>query len=47
MVVTNVKSVRNFVKHRRSVRAYKNDAIEQKVNECIQLPTPAPTSSNK
>ncbi|MFV8336947.1 hypothetical protein ACNQF7_12815 [Flavobacterium sp. RSP29] len=47
MVVTNVKSVRYFVKYRRSVRAYKNDAIEQKVKECIQLVTPAPTSSNK
>ena len=47
MDVTNEKSVSEAIKHRRSVRVFKNEAIdEQKVKECIQLATLAPTSSN-
>ena len=47
MVVTNEKSVREAIQFRRSVRVFQNEAIdEQKVKECIQLATLAPTSSN-
>ena len=47
MAVTNEKSVSEAIKYRRSVRVFKNEAIdEEKVKECIQLATLAPTSSN-
>ena len=47
MVVTNEKSVSESIKYRRSVRVFKNEAIDtEKVKECIQLATLAPTSSN-
>ena len=47
MAVTNEKSVSEAIKYRRSVRLFKNEAIDaQKVKECIQLATLAPTSSN-
>jgi nitroreductase len=47
MVVTNEKSVSEAIKYRRSVRVFKNEPIdEQKVKECIQLASLAPTSSN-
>lgn len=47
MVVTNEKSVSEAIKYRRSVRVFKNEAIDtEKVKECIQLATLAPTSSN-
>jgi nitroreductase len=47
VAVTNEKSVSEAIKYRRSVRVFKNEAIdEQKVKECIQLATLAPTSSN-
>ena len=47
MVVTNEKSVSEAIRYRRSVRLFKNEAIDaQKVKECIQLATLAPTSSN-
>jgi nitroreductase len=47
MVVTNEKSVSEAIKYRRSVRVFKNEAIDvQKVKECIQLATLAATSSN-
>lgn len=47
MVLTNEKSVSEAIQYRRSVRLYKKDPIdEQKVKECIQLATLAPTSSN-
>ena len=47
MVVTNEKSVSEAIKYRRSVRVFKNEAIDdQKIKECIQLATLAPTSSN-
>ncbi|MFV8370736.1 nitroreductase family protein [Flavobacterium sp. LB2R40] len=47
MVVTNEKTVSEAIKYRRSVRVFKNINIEeQKVKECIELATLAPTSSN-
>lgn len=47
MVVTNEKSVSEAIKYRRSVRVFKNEAIDaEKVKQCIQLATLAPTSSN-
>jgi nitroreductase len=47
MDVANEKSVSEAIKYRRSVRVFKNEAIEtEKVKECIQLATLAPTSSN-
>ncbi|MGO4904293.1 nitroreductase family protein [Flavobacterium sp. W20_MBD1_R3] len=47
MVVTNEKTVSASIKYRRSVRVFKNEAIDvQKVKECIYLATLAPTSSN-
>ena len=47
MVVTNEKSVSEAIKYRRSVRVFKNEAIDtEKVKECIHLATLAPTSSN-
>jgi nitroreductase len=47
MVVTNEKPVSEAIKYRRSVRVFKSEAIdEEKVKECIQLATLAPTSSN-
>jgi nitroreductase len=47
MVVTNEKSVSEAIKYRRSVRVFKNEAIDtEKVKECIQLAALAPTSSN-
>ena len=47
MVITNEKSVSEAIEYRRSVRIFKNEAIDtQKVKQCIQLATLAPTSSN-
>ena len=47
MVVTNEKTVSEAIKYRRSVRVFKSEAIDtEKVKECIQLATLAPTSSN-
>ena len=47
MVVTNEKSVSEAIKYRRSIRIFKKEAIDiEKVRECIQLATLAPTSSN-
>ncbi|WP_426094327.1 nitroreductase family protein [Flavobacterium sp. DSR2-3-3] len=47
MVVANEKSVSEAIKYRRSVRIFKNEAIDaEKVKLCIQLATLAPTSSN-
>ncbi len=47
MVVTNEKSVSEAIKYRRSVRLFKSEPIdEQKVKECIELASLAPTSSN-
>lgn len=47
MAVINEKSVSEAIHYRRSVRVFKNEAIdEQKVKECIQLAALAPTSSN-
>jgi nitroreductase len=47
MDVANEKSVSEAIKYRRSVRVFKNEAIDtEKVKECIQLATLAPTSSN-
>ena len=47
MVVTNEKAVSEAIKYRRSVRVFKNEAIDtEKVKECIHLATLAPTSSN-
>lgn len=47
MVVTNEKSVSEAIKYRRSVRVFKSEPIdEQKVKECIELASLAPTSSN-
>ncbi|WP_426092689.1 nitroreductase family protein [Flavobacterium sp. DSR3-2] len=47
MVVANEKSVSEAIKYRRSVRVFKNEAIDaEKVKQCIQLATLAPTSSN-
>lgn len=47
MVVTIEKSVSEAIQYRRSVRVFKNEPIDtQKVKECIQLATLAPTSSN-
>ena len=47
MVVTNEKSVSQAIAYRRSVRVFKTEAIDaEKVKECIQLATLAPTSSN-
>jgi nitroreductase len=41
------KSVSEAIKYRRSVRVFKNEAIDiQKVKDCIQLAALAPTSSN-
>ena len=47
MVVTTEKSVSEAIEYRRSVRVFKNEAIDiEKVKKCIQLATLAPTSSN-
>ena len=47
MVVTNEKSGSKAIKYRRSVRVFKKVAIDtEKVKECFQLATLAPTSSN-
>ena len=47
MDVANEKSVSEAIKYRRSVRVFKNEAIDtEKVKECIQLAALAPTSSN-
>ena len=47
MVVTNEKSVSDAIKYRRSVRVFTSESIdEQKVKECIELGSLAPTSSN-
>jgi nitroreductase len=47
MVVTNEKSVSEAIRYRRSVRVFKSEPIdEQKVKECIELASLAPTSSN-
>ena len=47
MVVTTEKSVSEAIKYRRSVRVFKNEAIDsQKVKQCIKLATLAATSSN-
>ncbi|RBN50728.1 nitroreductase family protein [Flavobacterium psychrolimnae] len=47
MDVANEKSASEAIKYRRSVRVFKNEAIDtEKVKECIQLATLAPTSSN-
>jgi nitroreductase len=47
MVVTTEKSVSEAIKYRRSVRVFKNEAIDsQKVKQCIELATLAATSSN-
>nr|WP_315142766.1 nitroreductase family protein [uncultured Flavobacterium sp.] len=47
MDVTKEKSVSEAIKYRRSVRVFTKEAIEeQKVKECIQLASLAPTSSN-
>lgn len=47
MVVTNEKTVSEAIKYRRSVRVFKDEAIDtEKVKKCIQLATLAPTSSN-
>jgi nitroreductase len=47
MDVSNEKSVSEAIQYRRSVRVFKTDPIDdQKVKECIQLATLAPTSSN-
>ena len=47
MDVANEKSVSEAIKYRRSVRVFKNEAIDtEKVKECIHLATLAPTSSN-
>ena len=47
MVVTNEKSGSKAIKYRRSVRVFKKVAIDtEKVKECFQLATLAPTNSN-
>lgn len=47
MVVVNEKSVSEAIKYRRSIRVFKKEPIdEEKVKECIQLASLAPTSSN-
>lgn len=47
MDISNEKSVSDAIKYRRSVRVFKNEAIdEQKVKDCIHLATLAATSSN-
>jgi nitroreductase len=47
MVVTNEKTVSEAINYRRSVRVFKQEAIDDdKVRECIHLATLAPTSSN-
>jgi len=47
MDLSTEKSVSEAIKYRRSVRVFKNEAIDtEKVKECIQLATLAPTSSN-
>jgi len=47
MDLSTEKSVSEAIKYRRSVRVFKNEAIDiQKVQDCIQLATLAPTSSN-
>jgi nitroreductase len=47
MDVTKEKSVSEAIKYRRSVRVFTKETIEeQKVKECIQLASLAPTSSN-
>ena len=47
MAVTNEKSVSEAIHYRRSVRFFKNEALDQlKVKECIKLASLAPTSSN-
>jgi nitroreductase len=47
MDVTNEKSVSEAIKYRRSIRVFKSEPIdEQKVKECIELASLAPTSSN-
>ncbi|SDH53093.1 Nitroreductase [Flavobacterium omnivorum] len=47
MDLSTEKSVSEAIKYRRSVRVFKNEAIDiQKVKDCIQLAALAPTSSN-
>ena len=47
MDLRSEKSVSDAIKYRRSVRVFKNEAIdEQKVKDCIHLATLAATSSN-
>lgn len=47
MDLSTEKSVSEAIKYRRSVRVFKNEAIDiQKVKNCIQLAALAPTSSN-
>jgi nitroreductase len=47
MDIYKEKSVSEAIQYRRSVRVFKNEAInENKVKECIRLATLAPTSSN-
>ena len=47
MDVTNEKSVSEAIQYRRSIRVFKSEPIdEQKVKECIELASLAPTSSN-
>lgn len=47
MDVANEKSASEAIKYRRSVRVFKNEAIDtEKVKECIHLAILAPTSSN-
>jgi nitroreductase len=47
MDLSTEKSVSEAIKYRRSVRVFKNEAIDtEKVKDCIQLATLAPTSSN-
>ncbi|MBG6062713.1 nitroreductase [Flavobacterium sp. CG_9.1] len=47
MDLSTEKSVSEAIKYRRSVRVFKNEAIDvQKVKDCIELAALAPTSSN-
>ncbi|TDE05714.1 nitroreductase family protein [Flavobacterium sandaracinum] len=47
MDLSTEKSVSEAIKYRRSVRVFKNEALDiQKVKDCIQLAALAPTSSN-
>jgi nitroreductase len=47
MVIEQEKSVSEAIQYRRSIRLFKKEAIDQnKVRDCIQLASLAPTSSN-